>query len=127
MDDRQEKSVEQIAQAGPTAFQVTVDQVAVSFPCRADESLLAAAHRLGHKGIPVGCRSGGCGVCKVAVLSGSYRVAAMSRDHISESEQAAGHVLACRIFPHSDLHVQVLGKLLNPFSKAAAVQAAAAS
>lgn len=122
MEKIQEKSAATIP-----AFQVTLDQVGMSFPCRADESLLAAAYRLGHKGIPVGCRSGGCGVCKVAVLSGSYGVAAMSRDHVSESEQAAGQVLACRIFPQSDLRVQVLGKLLNPFSKAAAVQAAAAN
>lgn len=112
-----------VAPVGP--FQVSLEAPALAFPCRDGESVLAAVHRLGQKGIPVGCRSGGCGVCKVAVLSGSYSAVAMSRDHVSEGEEAAGQVLACRIYPRSDLHLQVLGKMLAPLGKAAAALDAA--
>jgi ferredoxin len=113
----------QAVPAGP--FQVSLEAPAMAFPCRDGESVLAAVHRLGQRGIPVGCRSGGCGVCKVAVLSGSYSAVAMSRDHVSESEEAAGQVLACRIYPRSDLHLQVIGKMLAPLGKAAAALDAA--
>jgi ferredoxin len=60
--------------------------------------------------IPVGCRQGGCGVCKVQVLEGSYRVRAMSRAHVSREEQEQGRVLACCIWPTSDLRICVLGR-----------------
>jgi ferredoxin len=113
------------APAGP--FQVSLEAPAMAFPCRDGESVLAAVHRLGQKGIPIGCRSGGCGVCKVAVLSGSYDAGPMGRDHVSEGEEAAGQVLACRIYPRSDLHLQVLGKMLAPLDKAAAAQQAVTS
>ena len=66
---------------------------------------------LGKKGIPVGCRSGGCGVCKVQVVSGSYTKRVMSRAHVSAEEEAAGLVLSCCIKPTSDLHLHVVGQM----------------
>jgi len=45
------------------------------------------------------------------VLSGSYTQKAMSRCHVSEAEERAGQVLACRIFPGSDLELRVLGSM----------------
>lgn len=53
--------------------------------------------------IQVGCRGGGCGVCRVRVVSGEYRVGRMSRAHVSEADEAAGYALACRLYPLSDL------------------------
>jgi hypothetical protein len=35
----------------------------------------------------------------------------MSRDHVSVAEENANEVLACCIFPQSDVKVQVLGKM----------------
>ena len=90
---------------------ITIVETGESYPCSSTDSVLQALARTGKRGIPVGCRGGGCGVCKVAVLSGSYQTRAMSRDHVSEEDQAAHRVLACRIYPESDVRVSVIGKL----------------
>ena len=62
--------------------------------------------------LEVGCRSGGCGVCRVEVLRGDYECGLMSADQISADCRARGVVLACRVFPNSDLHLRPLGKRL---------------
>tara|TARA_R110000796_G_scaffold169508_2_gene286359 strand:+ start:19387 stop:19626 length:240 start_codon:yes stop_codon:yes gene_type:complete len=56
--------------------------------------------------VPVGCRGGGCGLCKVQVLRGEYQCGPMSSKHVSESALACGEVLACRIYPRSDLTIE---------------------
>lgn len=57
--------------------------------------------------LPVGCRRGGCGVCRVRALSGAYRADAMSRAHVSAEDEAAGVVLSCCIYPLSDLALRL--------------------
>jgi ferredoxin len=61
---------------------------------------------LAHK-LPVGCRRGGCGVCRARVLAGEYRRDSMSRAHISEADAAAGLVLSCAIYPLTDLALRL--------------------
>lgn len=56
--------------------------------------------------ISVGCRGGGCGVCRVRVIEGSYTTKRMSRRHVSEVDEAAGIVLACRTVPTSNITVR---------------------
>jgi len=89
-----------------------------SFRCSDQESLLSGMEALGKKGIPVGCRNGGCGICKVAVLEGSYVSRVMSREHVSEGDEAAGRVLACRVRPSSDVHLSVIGKMKKTVCRA---------
>ena len=81
------------------------------YRCRSDQTVLAGMETLGRHGIPVGCRQGGCGVCKVEVLSGQFTARPMSQDHVSREDAQAGRVLACRIYPRSDLTIRVLGKM----------------
>ena len=57
--------------------------------------------------IPVGCRGGGCGVCRIRVVAGEYTTRRMSRKHVSEADEAAGIALACRVVPASDLIVEL--------------------
>ena len=66
---------------------------------------------LARKGIPVGCRGGGCGVCKVRIEAGDVRTEKMSRACISAEEEAQGLVLACRAYPRSDLQLSAIDKL----------------
>jgi len=74
--------------------------------------------RLGRRGIPVGCDNGGCGVCKVRVLSGEVEhIGPVSRAHVSEQEQAMGCTLACRATPKTDLELVVMGSFEKPFFK----------
>lgn len=82
-----------------------------SYRCTDTRSVLEGMESLGKKGIPVGCRGGGCGVCKVQILSGNYTKRVMSRAHISAEEEASGCVLACRIKPTSDLLLRVMGPM----------------
>lgn len=96
---------------GDVKHQITIEDTAERYPCDEHESVLHGMARLGRRGIPLGCRGGGCGVCKVQVTHGSYEAKVMSLTHVSAEEQAQGIVLACRIMPHSDLCLQVLGKM----------------
>ena len=53
--------------------------------------------------LPVGCRRGGCGICRVRVLEGAYESGPMSRAHVTAEQEREGVVLACCIYPRSDL------------------------
>jgi len=90
---------------------VTIIDSGERFPCTLDQTVLAGMRKLGRRGIPVGCCGGGCGVCRIKVVSGSYDCQAMSRAHISVDDEAAGEVLACRIKPKTDLSVRAIGLL----------------
>lgn len=57
--------------------------------------------------LPVGCRRGGCGICRARILQGEYRVSPMSRDHVSAEDQAAGVVLSCAIYALTDLTLRL--------------------
>lgn len=92
-------------------YTVTLDDDGGSYRCTDSQTLLEGMENLGKKGIPVGCRGGGCGVCKVQVLSGSYSKRVMSRAHVSELDEAQDRVLACRVRPTSALHLRVIGPM----------------
>ena len=92
---------------------VTLEESGEEFFCTEEQHLLQGMQtfRVGApllKVIPVGCRGGGCGVCRIRILSGEYEAKKMSRKHIPEDDQARGIVLACRIYPRSELTIKVL-------------------
>jgi ferredoxin len=93
------------------SHKVLIEDTQEEYRCREDQHLLAGMEALGRKGIPVGCRGGGCGVCKIVITSGQYTKRVMSRDHVSVEEEAEGCVLACRVRPQSDITLQVVGKM----------------
>lgn len=94
-------------------FTVEIENTGERFPCDAKQNVLKAMEQLRRKGIPVGCRGGGCGVCKIRVIAGCYNTEKMSRACITVSEEAEGFALACRIYPTSDLQVVVVGKMVR--------------
>nr|WP_087573723.1 2Fe-2S iron-sulfur cluster-binding protein [Sphingomonas sp. CDS-1] len=85
-------------------FRIEVDDVG-SFNCLKGENALKAMEKANLKLIPVGCRGGGCGVCKARVIKGRYLTRPMSAIRISPTERATGHVLCCRLMPLSDLTI----------------------
>lgn len=97
--------------SAPSQHQVTLLDTGEHFECTSEESVLHGLARMGKRGIPVGCRGGGCGICKVEVVSGEFSKKVMSRDHVSADDEAHQRVLACRICAQSDLQVKVLGKM----------------
>lgn len=96
------------------AFVLRLEGGDVPFSCRPGETVLEAMERvsgvgralIGAKRIPVGCRRGGCGVCRVQVLAGIYRSLPQSRNHVSREEESEGYALACRLIPDSDLDLR---------------------
>jgi ferredoxin len=71
-------------------FQVRVHGVETGFDCARSESVLAAMGQAGARGLTVGCRNGGCGVCRVQVLAGDYETGQMSAAQISADDHARG-------------------------------------
>jgi 3-phenylpropionate/trans-cinnamate dioxygenase ferredoxin reductase subunit len=97
---------------------VTIEQTGETYHCAVDESLLTGMLRLGRKGIPVGCVNGGCGVCKVRILSGEvHKLGPISRAHVTAEDEAQGYTLACRVAPREAVRLQVVGPLERPFTR----------
>lgn len=83
-------------------YRVRVLETKEEFLCGEDTRVLEAMRRSGAGPVSCGCFGGGCGVCKMKILSGDYEaVQKMSRAHISDREEQV--VLICCIVPRSDL------------------------
>lgn len=89
-------------------FEIIFEGQSRRFRAASDRTLLASLVAQGITVLSVGCRNGGCGICRVKVVDGAYRTLAMNRARISREEEKAGIVLACRIVPASDLRVRPL-------------------
>lgn len=94
-------------------FEVVIENTGERFRCTDEQNVLKAMEQLCRKGIPVGCRNGGCGVCKIRVTAGRYTAQKMSRSCVTVDEETQGIGLACRIVPTSDLEVNVVGKMVG--------------
>lgn len=90
---------------------IRITNTGEEFDCSDQQHILMGMTKLGRKGIPSGCHGGGCGVCKIQVLSGEVRTLPMSRTHVTEEEQRLGFALACRCYPLSDISLHVVGKM----------------
>lgn len=93
-------------------FKVSMQSTGEQFRCGENENLLQGMnhYRVGVpilKAIPVGCRGGGCGICKIKVVSGDFVTGKMSKKHVTDNEGSQGYTLACRAFPRSDLVFEV--------------------
>ncbi|MBA4501480.1 2Fe-2S iron-sulfur cluster-binding protein [Marinobacterium marinum] len=89
-----------------TDHQVALNEADCGFSARSDISVLVAMERAGRQLIPVGCRGGGCGKCRIRILRGEYFSKRMSRAWISPEQEREGQVLACRVFARSDLLIE---------------------
>ncbi len=92
---------------------IAVNDSDSEFRCRDEQNLLQGMRtfRLGVpmlEAIPVGCRGGGCGICRIRVTAGDFHAEKMSKKHVPEDDQATGIALACRVYPRSDLRIDVL-------------------
>ena len=98
-------------------FSIVIEDSGEEFTCPPQRNVLKAMEQLGRKGIPVGCRGGGCGVCRVQVINGGrYHTGKMSREQVPIEDEQQGICLACKLFPEGNLHLKVLGKWQKIFS-----------
>ena len=95
-------------------FLVTIESTGETFRCSEDVNVLAAMEHACCHGIPVGCRNGGCGACKIRITSGPYTTRKMNRAVVSAEEVSEGCTLACKTYPQGDISVQVLGRVWRP-------------
>jgi CDP-4-dehydro-6-deoxyglucose reductase len=80
---------------------VAVDGTSVVIATRADEPILAALGRHGYA-YRFGCRRGGCGMCKVTVLSGRIEYLVTVTDQVLTADDLqAGICLSCRAVPRT--------------------------
>lgn len=93
---------------------VSITNTGESFACTEDVHVLAAMEQARCQGIPVGCRNGGCGACKVQITTGNFHTKKMNRAVISAAEEAQGCALACKLYPQGDITVKALGRVWGP-------------
>ena len=91
-------------------FVIHIENTAETFRCGEDVNVLEAMEKSPCRGIPVGCRNGGCGACKVRVTAGSYLARKMNRAVLSAEEEARGCALACKLYPRGDISLQAMGR-----------------
>jgi ferredoxin len=100
--------------AAPASFVVTIDGVG-RVTAYSDERVLVSLERAQSLGrlpelrnkLPIGCRRGGCGICRARVLKGNYRSEAMSQEHVLPEDRDVGIVLCCSIFALSDISLRL--------------------
>ena len=92
---------------------IRIENTGETYMCAEDENVLRGMEALGRRGIPVGCRGGGCGVCKVYITHGEYEARKMSKAYVTDEELADNVVLACRVYPRGELSLNVIGKMVK--------------
>jgi len=87
---------------------ISVPDAGVAVDSRPGESVLAALVRSGY-GHRVGCRRGGCGVCKVELVAGAVTYpTVVAATVLTDEERAAGRCLTCRAVPSGDVELRML-------------------
>ncbi len=82
------------------------------------ETVLGGLYKAGYA-YTVGCRRGGCAICKVDVREGEFSYnRPVAESVISDQERTDGTCLSCRAVPDSDLTIEMRDdclRLVNPF------------
>ena len=87
--------------------EVTVLPDGVRIAVADGETVLAAMGRAGLR-YRVGCRRGGCGICKLLLLGGEVRYERpVAESVISDDERVAGICLSCRAVPITNVLVEL--------------------
>ncbi|AQT81825.1 hypothetical protein B1R94_25095 [Mycolicibacterium litorale] len=86
---------------------VAVDGHDVEVESRPGEPILGTLCRAGYS-YRFGCRRGGCGVCKVQLISGQVVYPKTVADSVlSDSDRLGGVCLTCRAVPVSDVVIRL--------------------
>lgn len=84
--------------------QVTIQPSGFTAHLGEGEPVLTGLNRCGFTVRQVGCRRGGCGICKLDLVAGEVRYEKTVADSVlSSQERAAGTCLTCRAIPVGDI------------------------
>lgn len=85
-------------------YKIQVPEANVVFMCDENEFLLDAMRKNGAGPIRYGCSGGGCGVCKMRVISGEIAIEKrMSRAHVTAEDETKGYILLCCVKPRGNM------------------------
>lgn len=86
---------------------VTIEPDGITARSAEDETVLRALGRAGLR-YRVGCRRGGCGICKVQLLVGEVRYERpVAANVLTNDEQVAGICLSCRAVPITNIVIEL--------------------
>jgi CDP-4-dehydro-6-deoxyglucose reductase, E3 len=88
------------------SYTITLSPIGDTAVCRRDETVLSAILRSGAK-VAFGCRGGGCGTCKMRLISGRVEHGRCSAAVLLEEEKENGSFLSCQARALSDLAVEL--------------------
>jgi ferredoxin len=88
------------------AYTITLTPIGETVVCPREETVLGAILRSGAK-VLFGCRGGGCGTCKMRLISGTVEHGRCSAAVLLEEEKANGAFLSCQARALSDLTVEL--------------------
>jgi ferredoxin len=87
--------------------EVTIEPDGITAPAADDETVLGALGRAGLR-YRVGCRRGGCGICKVQLVFGEVRYERpIAASVLTNDERAAGICLSCRAVPLTNVVIEL--------------------
>jgi ferredoxin len=87
-------------------YTITLLPMGELLSCSPGETVLSAILRSGAR-VFFGCTGGGCGVCKMHLISGHLDYGRYSAAVLSAEEQREGFFLSCQSKPVSDLTIQL--------------------
>jgi ferredoxin len=86
---------------------VTIQPDGVQVSAAADETLLSTLSRAGLR-YRVGCKRGGCGICKVQLVLGEVRYERpIAASVLSDDERVDGICLSCRAVPLTNVVIEL--------------------
>lgn len=83
------------------AFRISLAGTPLEFSCGADEVLVRAALRAGID-LPYECNMGGCGACKLHLVSGEVETVWPDAPGLSDRDRRRQQILGCQSRPRSD-------------------------
>ena len=89
-------------------FTITLNPVGDAIACGPEESVLTAILRSGAS-VVFGCRGGGCGTCKMRLISGQVEHGRCSAAVLPEEEKQYGWFLSCQARALGNLTVELTG------------------
>ena len=90
------------------SYAITLGPIGDTVVCRRDETVLSAILRSGAK-VAFGCRGGGCGTCKMRLISGNVERGRCSAAVLLREEEENGSFLSCQAQAVTDLTVELTG------------------
>lgn len=87
-------------------YTITLSPIGDTVSCKAEETVLAAILGSGAS-VMFGCRGGGCGTCKMRVISGQVANGRCSAAVLREEEKQSGWFLSCQARALSDLTIEL--------------------